>query len=296
MATFIKKTCACCPPTVCEGCSTCNLFPSTSYQSYLDSAGNLPDEIYFGGTRQFETHQLISVYQGAPSILGTFWGEVSGGTLLSKSGIGYGTTTNGVILEPIDPDDLSAGYTWAVYKSSARSTATYLIDGIKRHDAFEKTYQADITPYYWSGINGPTTQTLYRVSCDYWVSLYYVPDLDPDGGTYTLLSDLPSWFQRPSSGYQIGPIVGVGAGLSRNGSDGCMPNYSEVYDSDKGECDNPTYSQWGDVTCDVNVAIHGCYAGYGVVKFPYSSETDGAGIVGDWGPAWDDTTIFMTIS
>jgi hypothetical protein len=196
VAIYIKSTCDECQPTL--SCSTpCCFFSAEYYQSYLDDNESLPDEIYLGGTRQIITRTLIPDWPDPPPRTGTFWGGVSGGTLLSRSGTSYGNTTKGVILEPVDPEDLEAGYVWAVYREGARSTAQCLIDGINRHDNLPSSYQMIVSctgsplvnsPEYFSAVyGGPRTEMIYRSGCTtYDMLVYYAGSACPVCGDPTI--------------------------------------------------------------------------------------------------------------
>jgi hypothetical protein len=196
---FINNNCACPCGTLCGG--TCNLFPASAFQKYLDNEQNLPPEIYFCGTRQFNDSQYVSALAGGPPKDVKTWGGVTGGTLVSRSGLGYGNTTDGVILEPLDPEFPSAGYTWAVYKDGQRSVADYLIDGTTRHDNFASTYAVSLQNGFYDPrfltLPLPSSYTITRVSCGTWKQLQYLPDMQ-------LGCDLkPAWLVFPSDSNDI---------------------------------------------------------------------------------------------
>lgn len=232
MATFIKSSCECCPPTVCDGCEQpCNLFPASLYEKYIENPDNLPPEIYLGGQRQYSDQQAVG-YLFDNEVTARVWGGVTGGQLVSRAGIGYGDLifygdpTNGVFLEPIDSENLSAGYTWAVYRGGVRSTAEFLIDGINRHDAFASSYSvtADVPfldedhPYAGDG-----QFTIHRVGCGTWDELkyvntgYYLCDENPDpfGPSGFITTSNPAFYL---GGMSEDGLVYTGAGGGGNWS------------------------------------------------------------------------------
>ena len=297
---FIKNNCACCPPTPCDGCEPCNLFPASAFQKYLDNGQNLPPEIYFGGTRQFNDSQYVSALAGGPPLDVKTWGGVTGGTLVSRSGLGYGNTTNGVFLEPIDPEFPSAGYTWAVYKAGQRSVADYLIDGTTRHDNFASTYAVSLlNSSDFAGLNPPMTSsyTITRVSCGTWKQLRYLPDMQ-------LGCDLkPSWLVFPSDSdsitfikenpfFGIGSDGGRGAGatyytsINRQGPGVWVPE-SSFTDEDGNTYTTGGYCNGGGGNCECGQVYYQILytlplaPGFNVEPAP--TNYTGTGIAGEWG-------------
>jgi hypothetical protein len=128
------------PPMVrCECCSSCSLYPAfpvllepdpedeeAGYIQWTADTDNLPASIDFYGTT------------------------------LTKSGTGYGDTTNGVILE---------GEKWAVYIDGVRTERDYLISG-GIVDFFGDTYTVEWDTY---------SVTVTRATCGVW-SVSFVAD------------------------------------------------------------------------------------------------------------------------
>jgi hypothetical protein len=200
MATYIKSTCVECQARV--PCATCGLYEAYYFDSYTENPNSLPDSIYFGGTRSYTAGQALGLIPNDPPINVTLWGGVTGGTLLSRSGISYGDTTNGAIIEIVN-----GVRWWAIYNNSVRSLSVNLIDGVHRHDAFPSSYQ----------VSGPDSYTVYRTSCVDWNPLRF-------GGycyaAFGCLSSLPSWFTKPSSAYVDYGALGPGFSLGFNGTTG----------------------------------------------------------------------------
>lgn len=167
-------SCGCCD----GGAQPCNLFPASLYEKYFENPDNLPPEIYLGGQRQYSYQQAAAYYFDNPVTV-RVWGGVTGGALVSRVGIGYGDTVNGVFLEPIDAGNPAAGYTWAVYKAGIRSTADSLIDSINRHDNFASSYSVSayvapfLQPWETSPYAGDSSYTIHRVGCGVWEELKY---------------------------------------------------------------------------------------------------------------------------
>lgn len=62
MATFIKKDCACCPPSVCEGCATteCTLYALFGNVTSVAYSYILPDLGSGSGTLSFSTSDFVA--------------------------------------------------------------------------------------------------------------------------------------------------------------------------------------------------------------------------------------------
>ena len=268
--------CACCNPPI-----LCSLFPAWNYQTYFDNENNLPPEIYIGGTRIYTNRNLISAIPTPPPITVLCWEGVNGGTLFSRNGTQYGDTDNGVKLEP---DGNS--YVWAVYKNKVRSTALYLVDNVNTHDNYSSAYQMTYNCPDQFSTSLPLQETLYRVGCDIWGSLNYMPIISTSGGGQTgiIPDDIPSWLVRPPPPdyAYYGSLVSIGLSLGGEGSAGCRPYYFEYSEYDPYDETTKYYFVSGCTGNDI---------------FQKSTPPDGNGLIGNyWHTAYGDETPCMIIS
>jgi hypothetical protein len=266
--------CACCNSPI-----VCGLFAASNYQNYFDNANNLPPEIYIGGKRIYINRNLISAIPTPPPIAVSIWQGVNDGTLFSRNGTQYGDTNNGIKLEP-EGDS----YVWAVYKNTVRSTALYLVDNVNRHDNYASAYLMTYNCPDMVSTPIPLQETIYRVGCDIWGSLNYMPEIPTTGGGQTgiIPDDIPSWLERPQNGFYSGSLVSISVSLGGEGPAGCKPYYQEYpyYDPDS---ETTKYE-----------FVHGCISNY---SFQKSTPPDGNGLTGDYFyTAYGDETPCMTIS
>jgi hypothetical protein len=261
--------CACCNPPI-----PCNLYPASNYQTYFENNNSLPNEIYIGGTRSFQSTQITSVVENAPAIPAKLWGAVNGGLLLNRNATSYGDITNGAILE-----QEGNIYTWAIYKNGVRSTAGSLVDGINRHDNFATSYNVSMDYFYPLQ---PANYNIYRISCVEWSPLVYAPY-----AFWGCVDTFPSWFVIPPSEPwtggnfiyhtypQVNPTIYLG-GYGGGYGGGGLPTYS----------DSPESSECG------GTQPYGFFRT--LVPSPLLKNNADAGITGEWGTGGGDVVAIVS--